>query len=452
MSGPTSLRGRLLVGAALWIAAALLVTWLALGALFRAHEVTQHEAELSRVLDQLTAALVVDTDGLRLGHEPADVRFERAYGGRYWQLSGPGVTLRSRSLWDRELPVPTGQPLGVLRVTLVEVEGLGLLRQVARSVAFAGAADTPITIAVALAEAEIDAVSRRYNGLTGLALTLLGGVLVLAALVQVQLGLRPLARLRREVARVRMGEIARLQATQPAEVGPLVEELNLLLAENAALVERSRQRAADLAHGLQTSLQVVAIEAGKLGDETRATIAGEVARMRDLVVRELSRARAGGGRSGRTAATDVAAVAEQIVRAIRVLAADRGVAVVTQVDPTHRCRGDATDLAEILGNLLENAAKWARREVHLASRVEDGRLVLLVEDDGPGLAPEYRDEAFARGVRLDERRPGSGLGLAITRDLVEAYGGTVTLGTAALGGLSVRVALPLAGSPLAACQ
>jgi signal transduction histidine kinase len=174
--------------------------------------------------------------------------------------------------------------------------------------------------------------------------------------------------------------------------------------------------------------------------------------MRDVVARELARARAGGARSGRAELTDVAAIADQVARAIRVLAADRAVSVTTRVDPSHRFRGDAADLAEILGNLLENAAKWANRAVRLESLVEEGRLVLLVEDDGAGLAPERREEAFERGVRLDERRPGSGLGLAITRDLVAAYGGTVTLGTAALGGLQVRVELPVATSPLAARQ
>ncbi len=452
MNPSGSLRGRLLLGGGLWIAAALLVTWLALGALFRAHEVAQHEAELRRVLDQLTAGLAVDADGLRLTREPADARFERAYGGRYWQVAAGGVTLRSRSLWDQELPAASARPLGAIGVTLVEVPGLGLLRQLSRTVAFAGATEEPIEVAVAMPEAEIDAVARRFNGLTAIALVLLGAVLLVAALVQVELGLRPLARLRREVARIRTGEAPSLPAAQPAEIGPLVEELNLLLGENAALVERSRRRAADLAHGLQTSLQVVAIEAAKLGNEATATITAEVARMRDVVARELARARTGGPRSGRAEPTDVAAVAGQVARAIRVLAADRGVSITTQVDPAHRFVGDAADLAEILGNLLENAAKWAKRQVRLASGVEDGRLVVLVEDDGPGLAPERREEAFERGVRLDERRPGSGLGLAITRDLVAAYGGTVTLGTAALGGLQVRVELPLATSPLAARQ
>jgi signal transduction histidine kinase len=444
-----SLRGRLLLGAGLWIGAALLVTWLVLGALFRAHEVAQHEAELGQVLDQLTAALLIEADGPRLTREPADPRFERAYGGRYWQVAAGGVTLRSRSLWDQELPATSNRPLGV---ALVEVPALGQLRQLSRSVAFAGATDSPIEIAVAMPEAEIDAVARRFNGLIGVALTLLGSVLLLAALVQVELGLRPLARLRRDVARIRTGEVAALPAAQPAELRPLVEELNLLLTENQAMVERSRRRAADLAHGLQTSLQVVAIEAAKLGNEATATITAEVARMRDVVARELARARAGGARSGRAELTDVAAIADQVARAIRVLAADRAVSVTTRVDPSHRFRGDAADLAEILGNLLENAAKWANRAVRLESLVEEGRLVLLVEDDGAGLAPERREEAFERGVRLDERRPGSGLGLAITRDLVAAYGGTVTLGTAALGGLQVRVELPVATSPLAARQ
>jgi signal transduction histidine kinase len=319
---------------------------------------------------------------------------------------------------------------------------------VERVVAFASAPDRSLRLQAALPAAEIDEVAAGFDRLLTLALAILAGLLLLAAVVQVELGLRPLTRLRREVARVRTGESSRLAGALPAEIRPLAEELDALLDDNEAMLTRARTQAADLAHGLKTSLQLVALEAGALATgptaERARLIEAEVRRMRAHVDHQLARARAGGQRRGHVDWADVGRCASGVVTAVRRLAADRGVTVDSQVDPTHRFAGVAADLEEMLGNLLDNATKWARSRVVLASSLVDDRQVLTVDDDGPGLPDEARQQAFARGTRLDETVPGNGLGLAIVRDLADLYGGRVHLEASGLGGLRARLELPAA--------
>lgn len=446
----SSLRARLLLGAGLWILLALGTTGVALSGLFRAHVVWQYDAELAGTLDQLAALASLDAAGVRLAGEPTGPRFHRPYGGRYWQLDAPGgQTLRSRSLWDQTIPSPPrSEPPGALAQRTIELPGPGRLRVVGRVVAFADAPDRPLRLQAALPVAEIDEVTARFDRLLGLALAILAGLLLVAAVVQVELGLRPLARLRRELARVRTGQTRRLGDAMPAEVRPLAEELDALLDDNEAMLARARTQAADLAHGLKTSLQLVALEAealarGPMADRARV-IGAEVRRMRTHVDHQLARARAGGLRRGHLDATEVAPCAQRVVATVRRLAADRGLTLDCRPDPSHLFAGVAADLEEMLGNLLDNATKWARARVTLASAIESGRLVLTVDDDGPGLPDDARERVFSRGTRLDEAVPGNGLGLAIVRDLAELYGGRVGLERSPLGGLRVRLELPAA--------
>ena len=202
---------------------------------------------------------------------------------------------------------------------------------------------------------------------------------------------------------------------------------------------------------MQQALQLIALEAGALAsgptEEQARVIEAEVRRMRAHVDHQLARARAGGQRRGHVDWADVAACAGGVVAVVRRLAADRGVTVDSRIDPAHRFAGVAADLEEMLGNLLDNATKWARSRVVLASSLASGRLVLTVDDDGPGLPDKVRQQAFARGTRLDESVPGTGLGLAIVRDLADLYGGRVHLEDSELGGLRARLELPaFAGS------
>ena len=448
MTRTGSLRLRLLVGGAILVALALAATGVALSTLFRRHVAAQFDTELTNQLNALTAALQPRDDGtFSIRVEPADPRFHEAYGGRYWQIEPKGAeTLRSRSLWDRELgragPLPAP---GELHRYLAEVSGLGELRVVERFVHFSERPSEPIRIAVALPSAEIDAVARRLDRLLAITLALLAVALVATSALQVTIGLAPLARLGQALIRVRSGTFTRLEGEYPQELAGLADELNGLLAQQTQLIERARAQAGDLAHGLKTSLQLILIEADRLDDNDREharAIHDQATRMQMVIDRHLARARARGRLRLAGPGVDVASTIAALVRVQMPLAALRDVAIETEVASSHRFAGDRADLEEIVGNLLDNACKWARSRVRVTSRLRGAQLCIEVEDDGPGLDEAHRQRVFVRGQRLDEHIPGSGLGLAIVQELVEACGGTIRLTTSTLGGLATSIELP----------
>jgi signal transduction histidine kinase len=446
--GAGSLRLRLLAAAAVLITLAVLVTGLALSALFRAHVTAQYDAELLGQLNQLTAALQQEPDGtVRLVDEPGDPRFAAPYGGRYWQVEpASGTSLRSRSLWDRSLPLePDAPAAGELHRHVATVPGLGEVRMLERLVRFEEAPDAPIRVSVALPTTEIAAVTARFDRLLALTLAILAVALLLASSLQVKVGLLPLARLGVALARVRAGTAERLEGRWPAEVSPLVDELNALLEHQTKLLEGARAQAADLAHGLKTSLQLLLLEADRLG-EAGAPIREPVRRMQILIEHQLARARAQSRRRARMGAVPIAGSVAALVRVLGPPAANHGIVIHTAIPLQHGFLGATADLEEMLGNLLDNACKWARSQVRVASRVEGGRLLLTVEDDGPGLDEAAWQAVFARGVRLDERVPGSGLGLSIARDIAQIYGGGIALSRSSLGGLQAELSLPGSGA------
>ncbi len=449
MSRSGSLRLRLLLSAAILIVLAVAAAGAALSALFRSHLDSQYDAELVIQLDSLTAALQPDGAGApTLRNLPADPRFDRPYGGRYWQIAAPGSPpLRSRSLWDRALPLPQDGPAaGEVHRHAAAVPGLGRLLVAERLVRFADdRSDRPIRVAVAMPAAEIAAVAGRFDRLLLMTLALLAAGLVAASALQVAIGLAPLSRLGRALAGVRGGAARRLEGSYPQEVAALVDELNLLLGQQERSLERARGQAADLAHALKTSLQLLLVEADRLlpGDRSHAaTIREQAARMRVVIDRHLARARLRGRPVTPGPGVEVEDCARALLRVVAPLAAGRDVTLDCLVERGSRYAGDRADLEEILGNLLDNACKWARSRVRLSGGVDRGMLRLVVEDDGPGLDDGERDRAFARGRRLDETVAGSGLGLALARDIAEACGGWITLARAPIGGLAATVFLP----------
>ena len=269
---------------------------------------------------------------------------------------------------------------------------------------------------------------------------------MIAGLALVRASLVPFDNLRSRLNAVRRGSESRLKGRYPSEVQPLVDELNAFLEHNEQVVARATAKAGDLAHGLKTPLTVLANEAERRTagpDADLAAIIGEqVARMRRQV--EYHLAHAGAAAVGAVAPTScpIAASVGGIVRTLLRLHADRGLAIETRVDPNHIFRGRREDLEEILGNVLDNACKWARSRVTIESSTEGERVVVAVDDDGPGIPPSERDAVLRRGVRADEAVPGTGLGLAIVRELVELYGGAISLESSPLGGLRTRIVLP----------
>ena len=264
---------------------------------------------------------------------------------------------------------------------------------------------------------------------------------------QILRGITPLERLRERLAAVREGNGLRIEGRYPAEVEPLVEDLNALLDDREQAIIRALATAGDLAHGLKTPLAVLAQEAEVAAaggqHELAATIAQQVERMRRQVDYHLAHARASAAAGSAPALRcSVALSADGLARTLLRLHADRGLTLDVHVPPEQTIRGRREDLDEMLGNLLDNACKWARSRVVLSSWDEEGAVVIAVDDDGPGLSPSLREAVLQRGVRADEAAPGSGLGLAIVRDLVALHGGSITLEDSPIGGLRARLVLP----------
>jgi len=273
-------------------------------------------------------------------------------------------------------------------------------------------------------------------------------VFALGGLIAVRSGLTPLTRLRGRLASVRSGRDRRLEGEYPDEVQPLVNDLNALLGHQDQMVRRALAKAGDLAHGLKTPLAVLSQEADRAEAaghlELAATIAQQVERMRRQIEYHLAHARAAASGATPGARCDVLCSAEGLTRTLHRLYAGRGLAIDLRVAPSHAVRAQREDLDEMLGNLLDNACKWAKSGISIESAARGGRIVITVDDDGPGISEEMREAVLQRGVRADEAAPGSGLGLAIVRELVELYGGSIVLSRSDRGGVRAALELPAA--------
>lgn len=444
-----SLRLRLLAGAVLWIGVALAASGWVLVGLFRDHVEAQAEARLVTDMDQLIAALAIGADGAVTVTPPlSDPRFRQPLSGLYWQVGPPEAPrARSRSLWDAVLPLPADEVAdGAVHVHRLAGPRDAALLTVERLVRLP---DLPQPLRVAVAEdaAATEAAVARFTRDLSVAFAVLAGALVLAAAAQGMAVLGPMRRLRRRVLAVRRGTAERLEGAFPAEVAPLVDDLNALLDHDRETVARARRQAGDLAHGLKTPLAVIAAEADALAaagqEEAAAVLAEQVEAMRRQVEANLARARAAASRDLPGARAPVAATLAPLARAIGRL---HGKAVTVEAASDLAFRGDAQDLQEMAGTLVDNAAKWARTRVTVTAWAEGEVVVVTVEDDGPGLLPDQREAVFRRGLRLDEGKPGTGLGLSIARDVSGLYGGSVTLEEAAGGGCRAVLRLPIAGA------
>ncbi len=292
--------------------------------------------------------------------------------------------------------------------------------------------------------AEVAAEIRPFRVTLAWSLGVLGLGLVAAVLIQVHFGLEPLRKLRIALARIRAGRAERIEGDFPGEVEPLVEEANALIAHIGEVVERARTHVGNLAHALKTPLSVIANEAAAGEGPLAETVARETRLMQTRIEHHLARARtaASAGVIGQRA--EAAPVIDALTRTLAKMYADKGLSFDSTVDDGLAFRGDAQDLEEMLGNLMENACKWAISEVRVTAAMAGGRLSIAVEDDGPGLKPDDRARVVARGARLDESVPGSGLGLNIVSEIAALYGGTLRLDAAALGGLRAEIDLPAA--------
>lgn len=449
-----SLRLRLAVVAGISLSLALLLAGLGLTELFERHVVRRVNGELETYVRQLAASVAIAEDGtLQSTRTLADPSFNEPLSGLYWQIDDDttGARLRSRSLWDFVLVLPT-DPLDIGTVHRHRVPGPAqttLLLAERRVVLTAGASQRQLRIAAGIDEKEVRDARAAFAGDIFKSLLLLATILLIAAWVQITIGLKPLEALRRSVAAVRSGAESHLAVEEPEEVMPLVSEVNALLDEKATTIRTAKERAADLAHGLKTPLTVLMTDADRLKKRGETEIGSEIEEivtgLRRHIDRELSRARLQ-ARALQTPATS--SLGEVCARLVKVLS--RGPAGGkrdwhVEVADDAIVAIEADDLSELLGAVLENAAKWARTEIRIQAAATNP-VRIRIEDDGPGVPPALLAEIGRRGVRLDEKVEGTGLGLAIASDIAEAYGGTVTFEGRTPSGLCVVVTLPAPGA------
>ena len=443
-----SLRMRLLAGATVAIFAALAVAWLAMTWLFEHQLQRGAERELRRDALQLVASLSLDANGsLRALDGPDDPRFETPEGGLYWEVTAPSGTQRSRSLWDQVLPPSTAADELDWRTHFVDGPFGHDLLLLDRIVQPEGSKDK-VLVQLAVNEEEFDVAAAEFGQTLALFLLLLWAALSCAAWIQVELGLRPLSSLKRELAALRLNPSERLSAAYPSEVEPLTRAINDLASAREGDVKRARQRAADLAHGMKTPLAALAaqsrlIREGKMDDARVASdgLDRAIAAAAAAIEGELARARAAATRhTHQDAKAAPLTVAQRLISVLERTEKGMRVEYTVDIPDTLSLPISEEGLTEILGPLLDNAVRFAHREVLVACQSKGGKILLSVEDDGPGIKAGDAADVMVRGVRLDQAGTGHGLGLAIARELVEATGGTITLGESNLGGLRVDLA------------
>jgi len=440
-----SLTRRMLGIAALWIILLLAGGGLALERVLDNAIKSNFDSQLQYVLQAMIASAELDEDGeLRFNRLLADQRFLEPNSGLYWQVSGPAhAPFRSRSLWDRRLQVHGGhQDEHIDPYDSNEFGENEALRVMERDVRLPG---SPVVwrFQVAQDRSGLDAQIAVLRKTLIRSFAILGLGLILMSALQATFGLWPLRKVRRQIAAVRAGRMARVDTRLPIEIAPMVEELNDLLAHNERQAEEARTHAGNLAHALKTPLTVIMNEASANSPDLCRTVIREATTMRRQVDHHLARARAVGRRAAGQSVAPVWPSLDSVERAVSRLYPN--VTIDVAGDRTARVHVERQDLDELIGNVIENAAKYGGGRVFVT--VESGpRFVeLLVEDDGQGIPEAQRDAIFERGARLDTGKPGTGLGLAIVRDVAQIYGGSVALEESEdLGGLLVRLKLPSA--------
>jgi signal transduction histidine kinase len=443
--GTGSLTRRMIGIAAIWIVVLLGAGGYALDRILTTAITRNFDAQLDYVLTALIGAAEIGPDGeVILERPPADQRFLEAYSGVYFQISGGNVEpFRSRSLWDQTLKIgPPHRDFDIHTYDSREFE-TETLRIVERDVKLPG---SPVRWRFQVAQNRIDLDEQikvlrrtlvRSFGALGL------GLVMLAAL-QALYGLWPLRRVRKALASIRSGQKARIEERFPREIEPLTEELNALLVHNEVQAEEARRHAGNLAHALKTPLTVITNAATARSPDLAETVCREATTMRRQVDHHLARARAIGRRSSAQARAEVWPSLEAVERAVSKI---YEATVDLDGDRNATARVERQDLDEMVGNLIENAAKYGGGRVFVTVRTTAECVEIDVEDDGRGIPESMRAEIFDRGVRLDTEKPGTGLGLAIVRDVAEIYGGSIQLEESEdLGGLLARLKLPLCGA------
>lgn len=452
-----SLSFRLTASAAVVSIILLAVAGLLLSNLFTSAVERNFDARLQAVLDGLLANVEIDKNNkLKIQGQIADTRFRLPLSGWYWQVTAVEGTalggLVSPSLLEGRLKpdvadLSNRDASDIARFFLTDSNETRLRVIEQRFTLFGGEQHYSFVVA-----GNFDELKQEIAAFTGtliIVLGLLGAGLLAALMVQVRYGLKPLRLLRRELSEIRRGNSEHLDGEFPVEIKPVADELNLLIHSNTEIIERARTQVGNLAHALKTPLSVLANEA-RLDNSKLANKVGEQTEvMRTQVELYLDRARRAARARSIGAATSIKTACDGLARILMRINMDRGLQIDVRCPDDLKFRGEKQDFEEMLGNLMENASKWADREIYVTGQVveetdTDGRkwVIVSVGDDGPGLPEETRQEALIRGRRLDETKPGTGLGLSIVAETAAMYDGSIELGQSELGGLLATLKLP----------
>jgi signal transduction histidine kinase len=453
-----SIARRMLVTAAVWSAVVLVIAGWSLQALYRAETDRQLDLDIDQTMITLANAVDSSATGelsIDPSKLPTDERYSRALSGWYWAILAidqrnliVDAPRKSQSFADtRPEPARSMIDAAVSRPgVIVHLDGPGPNdRQLRIGLQAVQLADRqlPVLLYRSLDRTAADEAVGRFALQLGLALGVLALGIVVGVLVLIRYGLRPLHEIQDKLGDVRSGRRDKLDGEYPGELSPLVKEINTLISHNRKVVDRARTHVGNLAHALKTPLAVLRNEA-KGDDRVSDIVRRQTDAMTSNVNHYLKRAQAAAQAEVLGARTEIKEPLEGIARMLERLHRDKNLAIDVEADPRAVFRGERGDLDELVGNLLDNAAKWCKSRVQVKVTRSDDGIEVVVDDDGPGLPAEHRAKALERGKRLDESEPGTGLGLSIVTELADIYGGRLYLEDSPMGGLRARLELPAA--------
>jgi len=439
-----SIRFRFMFAAVLWVSIATLIAGFVISGLYRTHLTKTFSDELDIHLIELVRLADIDAEGRPMLSRPlSDPRFQEVGSGFFWQIDRDGYEpVKSAALQDSQL---NGRFSRGLKEELGWIPGpYGEVMECGIS-APSRTGGPPLRFSIAAERRLLEEIVAGFNRDLAISLGVFAALMLVGATLQTQYGLRPARRIADNIEALRLGNTARLPSDVPEEFSAIVLRLNMLLDAQAALVQRARVEAGNLAHGMRTPLALIGDEAEQLARRGEGIAADFIQTQCRKISRQVDyhtmRASAAGSRvTGYVA--KVAALAQPIVTAMQRLHSERRLTFIVDISTSTTANCDEGDLSEILSNLMDNACKWAVRNIAISAHCTGGGVVIEIVDDGPGIPGELRARVFDVGARLDESKAGSGLGLAISRDLARLYGGDLELMDAPTGGLLARLRLP----------
>ena len=441
-----SIRLRITVASLAAIAIAIFAANILIANLFKEHAVKQFESTMRVQLNQIASLVAVDQKSGRIAltSQPSEPRWSAPLSGYYWQINLPGgQLLRSRSLWDSTLNVSQKETAGTSNFYYIDDLSNQHLLALTKNLSIDGGS-TKFLLTVASDTKELDDAILAFQSSIQGYLLILAIVLLAILFLQITFGLSPLGALKKALHKFHIGEADKVNGVFPVEFSPLVAELNAVIEKNSSIVTRAKTQAGNLAHAMKTPIAVIsnALEDKNIcHDSFKALVQEQICKAKEQIDWNLAKARAATSSKNPRLRTPVVPVVQSIVAVMNKVYADKGLSIDIQSFPDSSLifNGEQHDLQEIVGNLIDNACKWAKSKVQITVGAHNEKVQIIVEDDGLGVKSEDYVRILRRGFRVDELTQGSGLGLAIVDDLVSLNEGAIELGQSSFGGLKVSI-------------